>query len=163
MTPQPAIIQLFAVQSIFEIPAAQALRMKLETIYGVRRWSMYEITLLSDLVREPASSDECDAIVHYFQAMEDKRFFPQSVGKLLGSWTETLDRANMAKMNKPVIVMSATEKILRMKDLERVEARMKAIRANYSEHQSYDAKDREELTMLRKRKSVLVTMLELVV
>lgn len=59
--------------------------------------------------------------------------------------------------------LDATEKILRSKELERVEARMAAIRQQYSGLQSWSIEDRAEIKKLRERREVLKRMLGLIV
>lgn len=49
--------------------------------------------------------------------------------------------------------------ILRQKELERVEARMKSIRSSYNDHQNWDTKDKNLFQCLKVRKDQLLKIL----
>lgn len=55
------------------------------------------------------------------------------------------------------------ELIMRQKELERVEERMRILRGSYSEHSTWDRKDIEEHRALRDRKKELVKLLGMAV
>jgi hypothetical protein len=68
-----------------------------------------------------------------------------------------------AKAQPANVGMTATEKILRAKELDRVEARMKAIHQSYDSHQSWTVEDKGEYRKLKERREILKKMLGLTV
>ena len=60
-------------------------------------------------------------------------------------------------------LLSPVELVLRQRDLERVEARISLIRGSYSDHQTWDQGDREEIKVLKARQKELKAILGFIV
>lgn len=59
------------------------------------RWSFSDQSALSEIARRDNPLEEFEALVNYRDKLpkKDKKFFPQSVNRLLQNWDEVLDRA----------------------------------------------------------------------
>lgn len=75
-----------ALAILYKRPASQA-------------WSYAEQCQLAEIVRRPDALAEFQIIVNYRRRMplEDRKFFPQSLPRLLDSWNATLDKARLTK------------------------------------------------------------------
>jgi hypothetical protein len=75
-----------------------SLRETLNRVYSrplTQPWTYAEESALAEIARRPSAVSEAEIICKFRRKLpdEDKRFFPQSAGKLLQKWDETLDRA----------------------------------------------------------------------
>ncbi len=58
-----------------------------------QRWSYEDEHQLADIARRPDALAELEELKAFLARMKEKKFFPQSVSKLLETWDSTLDRA----------------------------------------------------------------------
>ena len=78
----------------------------------------------------------------------------------LRAWRSNLEHSTASAAQQATVkIPSATETILRQKEFERVVAAMRTIRDSYSEHQSWDAKDKRRYNQLVERKRELQKIL----
>lgn len=147
----------------------QTIKDILAPLYNVnRRWDYSEECMLLQLIREPNHMVEVEAVVQYANSLtpHERKFFPQTMQRLLSNWCGILDTiavANRAKAS-PALA-SASEKIHMTYELKRVEARIKALRTILDGDGREDATPahREELKKLKSRRDELVGRLNLAV
>lgn len=75
-------------------------------------WSYAELHALAEISRRPAVVAEIEHIVNWRRSMpqdDRRRFFPQSIYKLLSTWTESLDKARVQCPIKKNPVLPAKE------------------------------------------------------
>jgi hypothetical protein len=77
----------------------ECLRAKLNYVYkrGTRHWTDYEEHALLEIARQPTATAELDELLRWRDSLHgtDKKYFPQSLPKLLENWTGCLDRARL--------------------------------------------------------------------
>lgn len=78
----------------------QSLQSRLNGVYGIdRRWTYAEESMLAELSRVATSEAELTTIIAFRESispLDRARFFPQSVHRLLETWSQVLDRAKVA-------------------------------------------------------------------
>lgn len=75
-----------------------AVKHRLGSLYGRpdnHVWSYAEDCALLEVMRRSEHLKEIQLIERFHRSMENKRFFPQSVARLLAAWGETLDKARV--------------------------------------------------------------------
>lgn len=80
-----------------QLPSLQRIINALYSRPDGHRWSYAEECALAEIARRESCIAEAELLVRFRKRMlpEEKRFFPQSVSKLMEKWDETLDRARL--------------------------------------------------------------------
>lgn len=138
-------------QTTFELQAKLAEMFKRKQTDA---WSYMEESTLAEIARRANCMAEFEEIAEYRQRAG--KFFPHSIERLLNSWTTVLDASRNGCTSGE---LSGTDKMIRLKELERVESRIRTIKNGYDGHQALDGKDKTELVSLRARQSTLKTQL----
>jgi hypothetical protein len=141
---------------------------KLAPIYNAaRRWEFSEECLVLLLIRESSYETEVDTVVNYFNGLTSaqRKFFPQSMQRLLTDWCMVLDKAAMASKTTAAHGPTTADKIMWSNELKRVEAEMKRLRGkHYTDNDGWDdRKASAENLRLKYRKAELVKALGLAI
>lgn len=149
------------------ITAMDGIKLKLAPLYNIaRRWSYAEECLLLELSRVPEHMQEVDLVVQYWETLpsQEKRFFPNSMLRLLNDWCSILDTiAVKHRATASPKLASISEKIHLGYELKRVEARVKELRKILDNEMSETPtpEHRIEIKKLKARRQELLTTLNL--
>lgn len=108
-------------------------------------WGYIEEYALAEVCKRPKAIEEMAALESFAVG---NAYFPRSVAALAENWTKVLDQARNGAP-KPVNQAVANS------EMNRVIERMKTIRGQYSDNQSWDQKDRAEYQQLKDRRDTL--------
>jgi len=98
-SPSPSPSPVASKESAFEL--LQKLKADINLLYHQpnRQWTEPEERELATIVKRPQAAKECERIIAYEKALDpkDKKFFPQSVFKLVEGWAAMVDKVSKAK------------------------------------------------------------------
>lgn len=90
---------------------------------------------------------------------KDRGYYKKTSNKLasvsLESTVRREERRGEEKKENGFSVLSAADKVIKSKELERCMKRMDTLKSQYSDHQDWDTKDRSEFNTLKTRRNVL--------
>lgn len=142
-----------------------AIKTKLAPLYRPNRvWSYAEEVGLLQILRNPTWQEDTDAVLAYHAGMtpHERRFFPNSMLRLLSDFDEVLDRIHVANQAKGTPKATGTaDKILWAQEIKRVEARLKVLKTILDGDglESPTKEHREESVRLRARRHELIKLL----
>jgi hypothetical protein len=108
---------------------------------------------------------EAEKMWHYYESQGWKvgRTPMQQWRSALAGWKLRWQEREMKSKRRQETVSPNVQMVMWQKELERVEGRMKAIKASYGDHQSWDERDRKLFPVLRTRRDELLKALGMMI
>lgn len=134
------------------------LRSHLSALYRRKegqRMTYAEESALAEVARRDGVRDELTELEEFKGRTE---YFPRSLSALLDSWSALVDRARAATVK----TLTPADKNIFNGELNRIEARLVVLNANYGDHQTWTQQDREEKSKLKARRAELRKILGVV-
>jgi hypothetical protein len=97
-----------------------------------RRWTIPEMDLMKHVLAHVEAESEVEIVVKYFNALpgHEKKYFPNSVWRLLENWQQVLDKAYLSKQVTAAPLSPNLQHVVWEKQLVRVEEAMRKLKAS---------------------------------